>query len=52
VTEMAETGAGAALKEGFAKPGQRVILIAGVPFGTPGSTNMIRIAFVNADAKV
>jgi pyruvate kinase len=52
VTEMAETGAGAALKEGFAKPGQRIILIAGVPFGTPGSTNMIRIAFVNADAKV
>jgi pyruvate kinase len=51
VTEMAETGAGAALKEGFAKPGQRIILIAGVPFGTPGSTNMIRIAFVNADAK-
>jgi pyruvate kinase len=51
VTEMAETGAGAAMKEGFARPGQRVILIAGVPFGTPGSTNMIRIAFVNADAK-
>ena len=51
VTEMAETGAGAALQEGFAKPGQRVILVAGVPFGTPGSTNMIRIAFVNADAK-
>jgi pyruvate kinase len=51
VTEMAETGAGAALSEGFAKPGQRVILIAGVPFGTPGSTNMIRIAFVNADRK-
>jgi pyruvate kinase len=51
VTEMAEIGAGAALKEGFAKPGQRVILIAGVPFGTPGSTNMIRIAFVNAETK-
>jgi pyruvate kinase len=51
VTEMAETGAGAALKEGFAQPGQRVILIAGVPFGTPGATNMIRIAFVNADQK-
>ncbi len=51
VTEMAEIGAGAALQEGFAKPGQRVILVAGVPFGTPGATNMIRIAFVNADAK-
>jgi pyruvate kinase len=51
VAEMAEKGARAALEEGFAKPGQRVILVAGVPFGTPGSTNMIRIAFVNADAK-
>jgi pyruvate kinase len=51
VTEMAETGAGAALREGFAIPGQRVILVAGVPFGTPGATNMIRIAFVNADAR-
>jgi len=50
-TEMAETGAGAALREGFAVAGQRVILVAGVPFGTPGATNMIRIAFVNADAK-
>jgi pyruvate kinase len=51
VSEMAETGARAALEEGFAKPGQRIILVAGVPFGTPGSTNMIRIAFVNAPAK-
>ena len=51
VTEMAERGAEAALREGFAIPGQRIILVAGVPFGTPGATNMIRIAFVNADAK-
>ncbi len=51
VAEMAEKGANAALTEGFARPGQRVILVAGVPFGTPGSTNMIRIAFVNADPK-
>jgi pyruvate kinase len=50
-TEMAEIGAGTVLSEGFARPGQRVILVAGVPFGTPGATNMIRIAFVNADAK-
>jgi pyruvate kinase len=27
------------------KPGERVIIIAGLPFGTPGATNMIRIAF-------
>ncbi|MTI45044.1 pyruvate kinase [Roseibium hamelinense] len=35
--------------EGFARPGQRVIVTAGVPFGTPGSTNMLRIAFVGSD---
>jgi pyruvate kinase len=35
------------LKEGFAKTGQRVIVVAGVPLGTPGATNMMRIAFVS-----
>jgi len=33
-------------KEGFAKPGQRIIIVAGIPLGTPGATNMIRIAFL------
>jgi pyruvate kinase len=51
VSDMAERGASVALNEGFAKPGQRIIMVAGVPFGTPGATNMIRIAFVNAEAK-
>ena len=44
-----------AFKEGFAKAGQRVIVVAGVPLGTPGATNMLRIAFVgseNDDANV
>jgi len=39
-----------AFREGFAKPGQRVIVVAGVPFGTPGATNMLRIAYVGAEA--
>jgi pyruvate kinase len=38
-----------AFREGFARPGQRVIIVAGVPLGTPGATNMVRIAFVGAD---
>ncbi|MTI00124.1 pyruvate kinase [Roseibium sp. RKSG952] len=37
--------------EGFARPGQRIIVTAGVPFGTPGSTNMLRIAFVGSDGQ-
>lgn len=32
--------------EGFSRPGDRVVITAGVPFGTPGSTNILRIAWV------
>jgi pyruvate kinase len=35
-----------AFKDGFTRTGQRVIIVAGVPLGTPGATNMLRIAFV------
>jgi pyruvate kinase len=38
-----------AFAEGFAQPGQRIIITAGVPLGTPGATNMLRIAFVGKD---
>ncbi len=38
-----------AFTEGFAKAGQRVIIVAGVPLGTPGATNMLRIAYVGAE---
>jgi pyruvate kinase len=38
-----------AFKDGFAKAGQRVIIVAGVPLGTPGATNMLRIAFVGSE---
>jgi pyruvate kinase len=31
-------------------PGQRIIVVAGVPFGTPGATNMVRIALVGPEA--
>ena len=41
---------GRAVGDGFAKAGRRVIIVAGMPLGTPGATNMIRIAFVGADA--
>jgi pyruvate kinase len=38
-----------ALREGFSTVGDRVIIVAGVPFGTPGATNMVRIAYVNQE---
>lgn len=33
--------------EGIAQKGQRLVITAGVPFGTPGSTNVLRIAWVD-----
>ncbi len=33
--------------EGFGEPGDRVIITAGVPLRTPGSTNMLRIAYLD-----
>ncbi len=32
--------------EGFAKPRDRIVVTAGIPFGTPGKTNLMRIARV------
>ncbi|HVT56659.1 MAG TPA: pyruvate kinase alpha/beta domain-containing protein, partial [Xanthobacteraceae bacterium] len=43
---VVERACNIAFRESFAKAGQRVILVAGVPLGTPGATNMVRIAFV------
>lgn len=37
------------VSEGFGGPGDRIIITAGVPLGTPGSTNMLRIAFIGSD---
>lgn len=32
--------------EGFARPGESIVVTAGLPFGTPGATNLLRIAWV------
>ena len=45
VDDMTNRAVEIARREGFANSGERVIIIAGVPFGTPGATNMIRVAF-------
>ena len=48
--DMVERACRLACKDGIAAPGQRVIIVAGVPLGTPGATNMLRIAFVGPEA--
>ena len=49
IDEMVDRACGIAFREGFAQPGQRIIITAGVPFGTSGATNLLRIAFIGPD---
>lgn len=49
--DMVDRACRIAARERFAKPGDRIIISAGVPLGTPGATNMLRIAFVASDGK-
>jgi len=41
--EMIAKGKRMALRNGFGEAGSRLITLAGVPFGTPGSTNLIHV---------
>ena len=47
--DMVDRACRIAFRDAFARAGQRVIIVAGVPLGTPGATNMLRIAFVGAE---
>ena len=51
VDDMVKRACKFASRAGFAKTGERVVIVAGVPFGTPGATNMIRIAYLGADSE-
>lgn len=44
--DMTDRACLTAFEQGFAAAGERIIVVAGVPFGSPGATNTIRIAFV------
>ncbi|RPD37500.1 pyruvate kinase [Candidatus Liberibacter solanacearum] len=37
------------VEQGFGKPGDRIIISAGLPLRTPGSTNMLRIVYIGED---
>jgi pyruvate kinase len=41
--EMVESAKKHALEQGLAKPGERIVIIAGIPFATIGTTNNIRV---------
>ena len=46
VNEMTAVACETALREGFAQSGQHIIAIAGMPFGSATTTNLMRIATV------
>ena len=45
--DMVRKAVSTAYREDIAGSGQRVVITAGVPFGTPGSTNVLRIAWID-----
>lgn len=46
VTDMVNDACRAALQDGFARRGQCLAITAGMPFGTSGTTNLMRIAWL------
>ena len=44
MTDMVAKALRAAQSEGFAGPGQEIVVTAGVPFGIAGTTNALRVA--------
>ena len=51
LSDMVRKACRIAFEEGLVKAGEGILVLAGVPFGAPGSTNMIRIAFVNENGE-
>jgi len=45
--EMVDKACRIAVQEGFAEIGDKLVITAGVPFGTPGTTNLLRIAWID-----
>lgn len=47
--EMIAKGKRMALRHGFGEAGSKLIALAGVPFGTPGSTNLLHVVTLSGD---
>ena len=48
VDEMVEVATKVAVEEKYATQGDTIVITAGMPFGTPGSTNLLRIAEIGS----
>ena len=47
--EMIAKGKRMALRQGFGTAGSKLVALAGVPFGTPGSTNLLHVVTLSGD---
>jgi pyruvate kinase len=44
VRDMIDQATQVARRESFAKPGENVVIVAGLPFGQSGTTNLLHVA--------
>ena len=47
IDDMIDQACKAAVDYNLARPGSSLVITAGMPFGTPGATNLLRIAWVS-----
>lgn len=48
--DVTEDAVNSAVRYGLAEPGQRILILAGTPFGAPGAANLLRLAHAPAKA--
>jgi pyruvate kinase len=46
--DVTDNAVNSAVEFGLAQPGQRVLILAGTPFGAPGAANLLRLAHAPA----
>ncbi|MBR4876465.1 MAG: pyruvate kinase, partial [Rhodocyclaceae bacterium] len=51
VSEMVEHAARAARRYGYGRQGDAVVVIAGLPFGQSGSTNLLHVARIPGEGR-
>jgi len=49
--DVTEDAVDSAMEYGLAEPGQRILVLAGTPFGAPGAANLLRLAHAPAKGK-
>ncbi|MFT5391037.1 MAG: pyruvate kinase [Gammaproteobacteria bacterium] len=51
VQDIVDRACSTAVREGLAERGERLVIVAGMPFGTPGTTNLLRVARIPSRRK-